>query len=282
MSQPEYITEAAHGFGCTIEVTEKLFDAVSPYQHIEIYNTRKCGKMMLLDGIIQLTEYDEFAYQEMMAHLPLFAHPCPERVLVIGGGDGGVLREIAKHDCVKSVDICEIDEMVIQACKTHIPSMSCGYDDPRVKVHVMDGNIFIRDKEHYYDVIIVDSTDPVGPGEVLFGEEFYLRMRSALRKDGIIASQSESLFLFPEIVKRLVATTHKLFKRNGYAGIYVPTYPTGTIGVCVASLGGDVRIPRRIPDIAMAAKLRYYTPELHSASFVLPRFGEELLQGIVS
>ena len=279
MSGNRWVTEAANGFGTTIEIKEELYVAQSDYQKIEIYDTYKVGKIMLLDGIIQLTEYDEFAYQEMMAHLPLFSHPAPERVLVIGGGDGGVLREIARHAGVRLIDICEIDRMVIDACRKYLPSLACGYDDPRVNIHVADGNEFVRDRQGYYDVIIVDSTDPVGPGEVHFGEEFYLRMKRSLRPGGVIASQSESLFLHPAIVKRLLSIAGKLFLHSGYAISYVPTYPTGSIGVCVASDGREVRQPVRRPDAALQSQLRYYTPELHTASFVLPYFGEQLLKG---
>ena len=255
----EWISEVGPSFGFTVETTEHLYTARSPYQQIDIYQTAHCGKLMLLDGIIQFTEYDEFAYQEMLAHLPLFAHPCPERVLVIGGGDGGILREIAKHDCVKRIDLCEIDAMVIEAAKKFVPSMSCGFDDPRVAVHIADGSKFVADKESEYDVIIVDSTDPVGPGESLFNAEFYSKMKRALKPDGVIASQSESIYLHPAVIKRLMRINLDLFGSYNYALMLVPTYPTGTIGASVVSCSRDVKNPVREPDASMRAKLRYYS-----------------------
>lgn len=276
----EWISEVGPSFGFTVETTEHLYTARSPYQQIDIYQTAHCGKLMLLDGIIQFTEYDEFAYQEMLAHLPLFAHPCPERVLVIGGGDGGILREIAKHDCVKRIDICEIDAMVIEAAKKFVPSMSCGFDDPRVAVHIADGSKFVADKDSEYDVIIVDSTDPVGPGESLFNAEFYSKMKRALKPDGIIASQSESIYLHPAVIKRLMRINLDLFGSYNYALMLVPTYPTGTIGASVVSCSRDVKNPVREPDASMLAKLRYYTPAIHRASFVLPKFAEDFLKEV--
>ncbi len=276
----EWISEVGPSFGFTVETTEHLYTARSPYQQIDIYQTAHCGKLMLLDGIIQFTEYDEFAYQEMLAHLPLFAHPCPERVLVIGGGDGGILREIAKHDCVKRIDLCEIDAMVIEAAKKFVPSMSCGFDDPRVAVHIADGSKFVADKESEYDVIIVDSTDPVGPGESLFNAEFYSKMKRALKPDGVIASQSESIYLHPAVIKRLMRINLDLFGSYNYALMLVPTYPTGTIGASVVSCSRDVKNPVREPDASMLAKLRYYTPAIHRASFVLPKFAEDFLKEV--
>ncbi len=127
---------------------------------------------MVLDGIIQLTQSDEFSYQEMLAHIPLFAHPQPENILVIGGGDGGILREVGRHACVKTMDFCEIDEMVIAVSKQFLPDLACGFDDPRVNVFIRDGAVFARENTGVYDVIIVDSSDPIGPGEILFKNRF--------------------------------------------------------------------------------------------------------------
>ena len=267
-----WITEAMNGFGLTIETTKQLCHRVSPFQTIDIYESVKVGRVMLLDGIIQLTEYDEFAYQEMMAHVPLFAHGNPRNVLVIGGGDGGVLREIAKHPGVEKIDICEIDAMVIEAAREFLPSLACGFDDPRVQIHIQDGSDFVKDRSGEYDVIIVDSTDPGGPGEALFNETFYRNMKSALAPGGVIASQAESIYLLPEIVERLCRITGSIFRHTGYGCIMVPTYPTGMIGVCCASDERDVRTPAAIPDAAMAQKLRYYTPEIHKACFAVPQF----------
>ena len=275
-----WIKEAANGFGLTVEVTKQLCHRVTPFQTIDIYETVKTGRMMLLDGVIQLSEWDEFAYQEMMVHVPLFAHPAPENVLVIGGGDGGVLREVARHACVKRIDQCEIDAEVIAAAKEFLPGMACGYDDPRVHTTVGDGAEFIRKHEAEYDVIIVDSTDPAGPGEPLFGEAFYRAMKRALRPGGVIASQSESIYLLPEIVRRLLKIAGTVFRYSGYGTIMVPTYPTGMIGVCAASDARDVRVPVREPSPELAAQLRYYTPEIHRSCFTVPKFALAMTKGL--
>lgn len=273
----KWFAEVNEGFGIAVKIEKKLEDCKSEFQEIELYDTTNLGKMLVLDGVIQLTEFDEFAYQEMMAHLPLFSHPEPKRVLVVGGGDGGVLREIAKHDCVETIDICEIDAMVIEFAKKHLTSLSCGYDDPRVTVHIADGSEFVKKHQRYYDVIIVDSSDPIGPGESLFNEPFYRGMRDALAPGGVIGSQSESIFLHMSTVKSLLTITGKLFQDNGYGMFQVPTYPTGTIGCCLATLEPDFRNPVRRPDKALQDKLKYYTHDIHKSCFALPNFVLKIL-----
>ncbi len=276
MPNSYWITEAAGGYGQTIEVTDKLYSVRSRFQKIEIFETAKLGRLLMLDGIIQLTESDEFVYHEMMANVPFYAHSgIPRRALVIGGGDGGVLRELGRHPELEQLDICEIDGEVIAAAREFLPSTACGFDDPRVKIHVADGMEFIRGHKDEYDLIIVDSTDPVGPGEPLFGAEFYAGLKRALRPAGVIATQSESPFLLPEVVKRLNSAAQENFRYVGYSGFAVPTYPTGMIGACVASNGREVAVPDRTPPSGF--ELRYYTPEVHAASFVRPGFVKLLL-----
>lgn len=273
-----WFAETNEGFGIAVKINKHLASCKSEFQQIDVFDTVNVGKMLVLDGVIQLTEFDEFAYQEMMAHLPLFSHPNPARVLVVGGGDGGVLREVARHDCVETIDICEIDAQVIALAREHLPSLSCGYDDPRVKVHVADGSEFIKSRRNYYDVIIVDSSDPVGPGEGLFNEAFYAGMKSALTPNGIIASQSESIYLHMPTIKHLLKITGKLFKDAGYGHFLVPSYPTGSIGACLGSLGPDFRNPVRKPTPEVQEKLRYYTPDVHKSCFALPNFVLRILR----
>ena len=272
-----WVIEAANGYGQCIEVKEKLFETRSAFQKIEVYETVKLGRLLLLDGIIQLTSYDEFAYQEMMAHLPCYTHGSPRNVLVIGGGDGGVLRELAKHPGIEKLDICEIDAAVIDAAKRFLPELACGYDDPRVTVHIADGSKFIRERKGVYDVIVVDSTDPGGPAAPLFGKEFYAALKRALRPGGIIASQAESPWLLPEVVKQLFDAAKSNFSGVDYAAISVPTYPTGMIGVCVAGDRENIAVPMAAPDSRMAGKLRYYNTDIHRAAFAKPEFVRELL-----
>ena len=267
-----YVSEIDQGFGNTVEIIDVLCDVKSRYQHIKIYQTANLGKLLMLDDIIQLTEFDEYAYQEMMTHPAMFVHPNPEKVLIIGGGDGGVAREVARHKTVKHIDQCEIDGEVVELCRKYIPSTACGFDDKRMHLTIGDGLEFVKQRKNEYDVIIVDSTDPIGPGEVLFGREFYESVHAALKEDGVVASQSESIFLYPEIVKRLYGFTKELFRYNGYAFIAVPTYPAGSIGVCVASKANPVKKPLRQPDAELEKVLKYYTPEIHEAAFVLPAF----------
>ena len=267
-----WVTEAANGYGQTIEVSRQLFCKQSKYQKIEIFETVKLGRMLMLDGIIQFTDSDEFAYQEMMAHLPYYAHGKPERILVVGGGDGGVLRELAKHPEPQVLDLCDIDEEVIRAAKEFLPEMSCGFDDPRVNVYIADGSEFIREKEGYYDLVIVDSTDPGGPGAPLFGAEFYRNLKKALRPGGVVGTQAESPWLLPDVVKGLIDAARSNFRFVDYAAISVPTYPTGMIGCCVASDDKDVSIPAAEVDADLAAKLRYYDSKIHKAAFVKPPF----------
>lgn len=266
------------GIALSLEIEEVLYSNKSKFQQIDLYQTRNHGKMLVLDGIIQLTQSDEFAYQEMLAHVPLFAHPNPENVLVIGGGDGGVLREIARHACVKIIDFCEIDEEVIKVSKEFLPDMACGFDDPRVRVHIGDGNSYLREQKNKYDVIIVDSSDPIGPGEALFERPFYENLKAALRQNGIIATQGESFFMHKECVANLVKITKELFEVQAYSYILVPTYPGGNIGVCLGSLGPQLKTPCRTMSDAIQKQLNYYTPKIHEASFVLPYFAQKMFE----
>ncbi|MBO5822347.1 MAG: polyamine aminopropyltransferase, partial [Lentisphaeria bacterium] len=261
--------EAGSAYGQCIRVKAKLFEKQTKFQKIEIFETCEMGRLLMLDGIIQLTGFDEFAYQEMMAHLPYYAHGNPENVLVIGGGDGGVLRELARHKEIKTLDICEIDADVIAAAKEFLPELSCGYDDPRVNINVADGSEFIRQKQEYYDLVIVDSTDPGGPGAPLFSEKFYADLKLAMRPGGVVATQAESPWLLPDVVKQLLSAAGANFKFSGYGAISVPTYPTGMIGVCTASDSKDITRPAREVEPEIAAQLRYYNGDVHRAAFAL-------------
>ena len=266
------------GMALSLEIEKTLYDEKSPFQHIQVFETRHHGKMLALDGIIQLTQSDEFSYQEMLAHIPLFAHPKPETVLVIGGGDGGILREVGRHACVTTMDFCEIDEMVITVSKQFLPDLACGFDDPRVNVFIGDGAAFVRGKTGVYDVIIVDSSDPIGPGEVLFKKPFYESLKNALKPGGIIATQGESIFLHKDCVTRLAKITRELFDRQAYACIMVPTYPGGNIGICLGSLGPEPTRPAREMPAELQGRLKYYTPGIHEAAFILPHFAQAMLE----
>jgi spermidine synthase len=245
----------------------------SEFQRIEVYQTRPFGKMLVLDGVIMCTEWDEHAYHEMIVHVPMFTHPGPEKVLVIGGGDGGTVREVLKHPTVKRVDLCEIDEHVVRISRKHLPRMTSGLDDKRVKIVAEDGAKFVHDHKNTYDIIIVDSSDPIGPAEVLFSEEFYASMKESLTEGGIAATQSESFYYHGDIVERLTGYAKKLFAIPGYYFTVVPTYPSGIIGFTLCSKKyhpfRDYREERVAP---LQPGLQYYNPAIHRAAFALPSF----------
>lgn len=268
------------GISLSLEIDKILYSKKSKFQQIDLFQTKNHGKMLVLDGIIQLTQSDEFAYQEMLAHVPMFAHPCPENILVIGGGDGGILRELGRHDCVKHIDFCEIDEDVIKVCKEFLPDLACGFDDPRVNVHIVDGSLYVQEHKNQYDVIIVDSSDPIGPGEVLFEKPFYKGLKGALKQNGIVATQGESFFMHKDCVLNLVKITRELFPVQGYSYFLVPTYPGGNIGICLGSLGPELKKPNRKIKRKIQEQLKYYCPEIHEASFILPYFARKMFKDI--
>ena len=268
------------GISLSLEIEKILYSKKSKFQQIDMFQTKNHGKMLVLDGIIQLTQSDEFVYHEMLAHVPLFAHPNPENILVIGGGDGGILRETSRHNGIKNIDFCEVDEDVIRICKDFLPELACGFDDPRVKVHIDDGNMFVCTKKNQYDVIIVDSSDPIGPGEVLFKPLFYKNLKAALKPDGIIASQGESFFLHKDCVINLMKITKSLFPVYAYSYFLVPTYPGGHIGICLGSLGPQLKKQGRIMTKDFQNQLKYYTSQIHQASFVMPNFAKTMFESI--
>ncbi|MBD3388748.1 MAG: polyamine aminopropyltransferase [Candidatus Altiarchaeales archaeon] len=277
MSLEGYVVDArdlSRGRTIALEATCVLEDFKTEYQHIQVFETRVFGKVLLLDGIVMLTEFDEFAYHEMIAHVPLFSHPDPRSVLIIGGGDGGAARESAKHPGVERIDVCEIDEKVIEVSKKHFPDVACGYDDPRVNVIVEDASEHIKEGKGGYDVIIVDSTDPVGPGEPLFKEEFYQHLHDSLTDDGIAVTQSESMFYDLELIKKMAGFNRRIFPIYSYYFCLIPTYPSGHIGFSYCSKRHGPKPPESIG----ISGLRYYNPEIHRSSFVLPEFAKERIE----
>eukprot|EP00560_Eucampia_antarctica_P006569 CAMPEP_0197830806 /NCGR_PEP_ID=MMETSP1437-20131217/7412_1 /TAXON_ID=49252 ORGANISM="Eucampia antarctica, Strain CCMP1452" /NCGR_SAMPLE_ID=MMETSP1437 /ASSEMBLY_ACC=CAM_ASM_001096 /LENGTH=261 /DNA_ID=CAMNT_0043433423 /DNA_START=166 /DNA_END=947 /DNA_ORIENTATION=- len=257
----------------SLKVKEVVYHGRSEFQDILIFDSTDYGRVLVLDGVINLTERDEFTYQEMMAHVPLFSHPNPENVLIIGGGDGGVIREVAKHPDVKQIILCDIDEGVIDAAKKYLPFTAQGFADPRVEVKIMDGAVFMEQNQQSFDVIITDSSDPVGPASVLFETPFYDAMYKSLRHGGLICTQGECQFLHLDIIKPLINSISNKYSSVEYATVSIPTYPCGQIGLILATKGrGACKSPLRFPTDELQHKLKYYTPEIHEASFVLPAF----------
>jgi spermidine synthase len=273
------------GQAMSIEVDTILFEAKSKFQELLIFESKTWGTVFVLDGCIQLTDRDEFSYQEMLTHLPLFAHSNPKNICVIGGGDGGIVTQLIKHKSVESIHLCEIDQMVIDITQKHFPQFSAGFADPRLEIKVGDGLAYLSSlKEPTYDVIIVDSSDPVGPAESLFGKEFYESCKRALKEGGIVATQSESWWLHLPLIKELYSFAVSLFPTVAYAYTIIPTYPCGQIGFMMFSKekGQDLSKPKRTPEEALTEKnkdsLRYYHSKIHEAAFVLPRFVQLALE----
>jgi spermidine synthase len=269
------INEQWPGIANSLKVEEVLLEQKSEFQDVMVFRSASFGNVLILDKVIQLTERDECAYQEMITHLPMFAHPDPKVVLIIGGGDGGCLREVVKHKGVEKVFICEIDQVVIDAGKKYFPGVASAWDDPRVTLVTNDASKFIQSYENYFDVIVCDSSDPVGPAEPLFGEKFYLDMHKSLRPGGRVCCQGESMWQHKDLIKKLVTKCGKPFRFAEYATTQIPTYPCGQIGLLVCSKDGvDVKSAktpsRRDEDVLKTCN--YYSPELHSAAFVLPAF----------
>lgn len=269
------------GQAMSLKVDKVLFQTQSAFQDVLVFQSSTYGNVLVLDGVIQVTERDEFSYQEMLAHLPLYAHPEPKTVLVIGGGDGGVLREILKHPSVTRAVLCEIDEAVITASKTYLPTLAAGFNDTRVEVLIQDGAAYMAEHTGEYDVIITDSSDPIGPAEALFAPAFYEAMSRSLRPGGIIATQGECMWLHADLIAPMVKACRKIFRTVEYAYTTIPTYPSGQIGFLLCSQEESeertLRIPRRKPSEAVQKSLRYYNPELHQAAFVLPEFARRAL-----
>lgn len=262
------------GLACSLSIKQKLHEEQSEFQKVEIFETEHFGRLMVLDGCIMLTSRDNFIYHEMMSHPALFAHPAPKRVLIIGGGDCGTLREVLKHPEVEVAQQVDIDERVTRVSEQYFPELCESNHDPRAELAFTDGIEWIRNAEAgSYDIIIVDSTDPVGPGEVLFTTEFFQHCRRALSNKGIFVQQSESPLIHHEsIIKPMARRLHEAgFKQSQTLHFPQCTYPAGWWSCTLATVAADLghnRLQRAVPDFAT----RYYTAGIHHAAAQLPRF----------
>ncbi len=262
--------------GITMEVKKSIYHGESKFQTLDILDTFEFGRMLLLDGVVMLTERDEFVYHEMLAHVPLNTHPSPKKVLVIGGGDGGTVREVLKHPQVKEITLVEIDRMVVEAALEHLPGISEGLRDPRTKVVYGDGVRFVADTQPgSYDVILVDSTDPVGPAEALFTEGFFQNCAKAMGPDGVFVSQSESPFYHLPFMVDIYRRMDGIYPTVGFYLAAVPTYPSGNWSFLMGSKAGDVSLPECRDHVELPTK--YYDRQIHLASFAVPRFLAEAL-----
>lgn len=260
----------------TYKVKETLVRKKTKYQDLAIVDTEDFGRMLVLDGIIQTTIKDEFVYHEMITHIPLFTHPDPKKVLVVGGGDGGAIREILKHPSVTEAVLCEIDGDVVTECKKYLPEISCALDDERCHVFIGDGIKYVKEHKNEFDVIIVDSTDPFSIAEGLFGGNFYKDIYEALTEDGMFIAQTETPFFLPDVVKKVFNDSRSLFKITKLFMAAIPTYPGGYWSFTIGSKKYDPSEPEFKQDLQF--KTRYYNKELHKACFVLPQYIKELLK----
>ena len=267
----------------SIRVDKQLFSGESDFQRIDVYESPEFGRFLALDGNIILTEKDEFIYHEMITHVPMAVHPSAKNVLVIGGGDGGVVRELVKYPEIECIDLVEIDEQVVQVCRDYLPQTADKLDDERVYIHYEDGLKFVRSRENEYDLIIVDSTDPFGPGEGLYTREFYANCYKALREEGIMVNQHESPF-YEADAKACMRAHKRIVESFPISRVYqahIPTYPSGHWLFGFASKRyHPVRDMDGAKWLERGLETRYYTPKLHEGAFCLPAYVEKLLRKV--
>ncbi len=258
----------------SIRVDRQLASEQSDFQRIDIFESQEFGKILTLDGYLMVTEKDEYIYHEMITHIPMATNPDIRKVLVIGAGDGGTVRELTKYDCIEKIDMVEIDEMVVELCKKYIPQTACKLDDPRVNIHFQDGLRFVRSaKAGEYDLIIVDSTDPFGVGEGLFTKEFYGNCYKALSDDGILVNQHESTFYssYANSMKRAHSRIKQFFPTALVYQAHIPTYPSGHWLFGFASKKYDPRTDLKADWWnSLGIKTRYYNTILHQGCFAIP------------
>lgn len=267
----------------SIKVDRQLYSGKSEFQRIDIFDSREFGRFLTLDGYMMLTEKDEFIYHEMITHVPMCVNPDARRVLVIGGGDGGTVRELLRYPAIEHIDLVEIDELVVEVCRKYLPQTAGCLSDPRLAIHYEDGLKFVRHCEDAYDLIIVDSTDPFGPGEGLFTKEFYGNCYKALHDDGIMVNQHESPFYTQDAYamqrahKRIVDS----FPISRVYQAHIPTYPSGHWLFGFASKNRHpVKDVNWVRWNALGLNTRYYNTQLHAGAFALPNYVEEMLRDV--
>lgn len=271
----------SEGHKISLRVKETLYQGKSEFQEIAVLDTEDFGHVLVLDGLFQTTERDEYVYHELIAHVPLMAHPAPVRVLVVGGGDGGTVREVLRHPMVEAVTLCEIDGEVIAQSRKWLPGLACGLDDPRVTVKVADAIAYVKEQPAAYDVVIVDSSDPVGPGEGLFSAAFYSDVKRALKPGGVVCVQTESPFAMEDQLSRAYRYLYAVFPRvETFVGT-IPTYPGHLWSWAFCSEGPGPFDRLREGDMAaVEAQTRYYNGDIHRGAFALPNYVKRMLAGL--
>ena len=259
----------------SMRVKDILHSEKTPYQELLIADTHQYGHVLMLDGAFQLTERDEFTYSEMMAHVPLCAHDNPENVLIIGGGDGAIMREVLRHECVKKCTLIDIDERVIESSKKYLPFASCSFSDSRADVKCMDAMKYIRETSERYDVVIIDSTDPVDFAAGLFQSGFYADVKRVMNPNAFLSELTESPFTDTKLMCQAIREMRKVFPLvRMYWGV-VPTYPSGMWTYGLSCMNENAKPSEPVRNVKGT---RYYTNEIHKASFILPPFLEDMIR----
>ncbi|MCK5621533.1 MAG: polyamine aminopropyltransferase [Alphaproteobacteria bacterium] len=280
----EWSEEALHdGLRIKIRIDKLLFDSKTEHQRLQLFESKAFGRVLTLDSVVQTTESDEFIYHEMMAHLPILAHGKAKRVLIIGGGDGGMAEEVLKHKSVERVTMVEIDAGVVEFSKQYLPNIcKDAFDDPRLNLVIADGAKFVAETDERFDVAIIDSTDPIGPAEVLFTEAFYGNVKRCLNEGGIVATQNGVPFLQGDELTSTLAAFRKLFRDPT---CYLATVPTYVGGPMAFGWGTDDASLRQVTEETLAERFkaagietRYYTPAVHKAAFALPPYIQDMIE----
>ena len=271
-----YTEKQTPNLGLSCKITRTLHVEKTEYQDMAVIDTVQYGRMLVLDGMVMTTEVDEFVYHEMITHIALNTHPHPQRVLVVGGGDGGAIREIIKHPSVKEAVLGEIDRRVVEVSQEYLPSIAGALTDSRVTLAIGDGVEHVRQSKGKYDVILVDSTEPIGPAVGLFSREFYQDVFEALTPDGIMVAQSESPFVNQDVIRMIHTNLAGVFPIKHLYLASIPTYPSGLWSFTIASKKWDPLQVDRAAIKPLATK--YYTPEVHFGAFKLPKFAADLLK----
>ncbi|HSR04944.1 MAG TPA: polyamine aminopropyltransferase [Proteiniclasticum sp.] len=264
----------------SIKVEKQLYSGKSDFQRIDVFETNEFGKFFTLDGLVMITEKDEFIYHDMIVHVPMATNPGIKKVLVIGAGDGGTVRELVRYNSIEKIDMVEIDKLVVDVCREYFPNSTSGLDDERVTLYFEDGLKFVSEKRNEYDLIIVDSTDPIGPGEGLFTSVFYENCYKALTNEGILVNQHESPFYedYQKAMQRAHKRIHEFFPISKVYQVHIPTYASGHWLFGFASKSIDPVMDLNEDNWnALGLETGYYNTEIHKAAFALPNYVKKLL-----
>jgi spermidine synthase len=271
-----YTEKQTKNHGITTKIKRTLHSEVTPFQTLDVMETHQFGNLLVLDGMVMTTDKDEFVYHEMISHVALHTHPNPKQVLIVGGGDGGVVREVLKHPSVERVVLAEIDGRVIEASKEYFPAIAAGLSDPRVDVQVVDGIRHIEENPNTYDVVLIDSTEPVGPAVGLFQKPFYQKVAEALKPDGIMVAQTESPWFNRDLIRQVFADISSTFPITRLYTASIPTYPSGLWSFTLGSKQYD---PLEVAEADIKQlDTKYYHPQMHRSLFQLPVFVRELTE----